>query len=353
MKKCRVMAIVLGIIFGFDVFASSEASQGIPRSRVLYEQAVVLYEKIEQENAHIVQVNDIKMGYLDFGPKNGVPFIWAHGSGWTGYEILNVKDGLIASGYRVIAIDYRGHGKTQVSDLDSSIYDIADDIAALMDHLYISEAVVGGWSYGGSVATAFYDEYPERTLGLLLEDGGSSSHQQRWDERLDKAEYIKRLKLVKSSLGKKYATRYEAVKSTIDALPNITVDRIVNTLSQWLINEDDKWVHHLDRDLVIGDLSGFEKNAESRHPMLIWSKIAIIPEVIFRNLDIPITIIDPVSENDQFIVKHQNAKLKSQHLDLIAHEVYESTSHSAHLENPERFIENASSLLVKAKVHRN
>jgi pimeloyl-ACP methyl ester carboxylesterase len=42
-----------------------------------------------------------------------------------------------------------------------------------MDQLKIKKAVIGGWSRGGYISTAFYDTYPERVLGLILEDGGS------------------------------------------------------------------------------------------------------------------------------------------------------------------------------------
>ena len=96
----------------------------------------------------------------------------------TAFEIIGVQSGLVEAGYRVIAIDYRGHGKTQGSfnASNTSLYHIADDIAQLMNYLEIDKAVVGGLSKGGWIATAFYDAYPNKVLGLLLEDGGSFSH---------------------------------------------------------------------------------------------------------------------------------------------------------------------------------
>ena len=77
----------------------------------LYQQAVALYDKTEAESARIANVNGITLGYLEFGEKNAVPLIWAHGSGSNRYELFNVQAGLVKAGYRVISIDYRGHGK--------------------------------------------------------------------------------------------------------------------------------------------------------------------------------------------------------------------------------------------------
>ena len=43
-------------------------------------------------------------------------------------------------------------------------------------------------------------------------------------------------------------------------------------------------------------------------------------------------------------------KLQRQHPNLIVHQVYKDTGHGAHLEHPERFIENAKELLQRVKI---
>jgi pimeloyl-ACP methyl ester carboxylesterase len=64
---------------------------------------------------------------------------------------------------------------------------MAQDVAALLDHLEISRAVVGGLSMGGYVALAFYKEFPSRVRSLILadtrapadtEEGKQTRHQQ-------------------------------------------------------------------------------------------------------------------------------------------------------------------------------
>ena len=153
-----------------DVVVEGSAWDSLAES--LYKSGLMLYEKTQRENRHYVQVNDIRMAYLDFGPQDNIPLIWVHGSLSSSYEILSVKDGLVKAGYRLIAIDIRGFGETKINitKFNTSLHHVADDIAVLMDHLHFPKAVIGGYSKGAWVATAFYDTYPDRTLGLLLEE---------------------------------------------------------------------------------------------------------------------------------------------------------------------------------------
>jgi pimeloyl-ACP methyl ester carboxylesterase len=70
--------------------------------------------------------------------------------------------------------DIRGHGRSSVKDPETfTIYDLADDVASLLDHLLIDEAVICGYSSGGSIAQAFAIKYPYRTKGLILSGGFS------------------------------------------------------------------------------------------------------------------------------------------------------------------------------------
>src|SRR6185369_12437024 len=79
------------------------------------------------------------------------------------------------AGYYILAIDYYGQGLTKIPAKQVSLYHVADDIKFLLDALKIKRAVIGGWSRGGSVSTAFYDAYHSCVMALVLEDGGSAA----------------------------------------------------------------------------------------------------------------------------------------------------------------------------------
>lgn len=108
----------------------------------------------------------IKFNYLDLGA--GTPLIFQHGLGADLTQVLEIYQEL--PGFRLLACDCRGHGKTsppgEVNALSFATF--ANDLHALMDHLAIHEAIVGGLSMGAGVALNFTLRFPERVRGLIL-----------------------------------------------------------------------------------------------------------------------------------------------------------------------------------------
>lgn len=74
-------------------------------------------------------------------------------------------------GVRLVAPDLRGRGRSHpdgAAGLDAH----ADDLAAVLDHLGIDQAVVVGHSMGAFVGLVLADRHPDRVRRLLLVDGG-------------------------------------------------------------------------------------------------------------------------------------------------------------------------------------
>jgi non-heme chloroperoxidase len=100
--------------------------------------------------------------YKDWGPRNAQPIVFHHGwplssDDWDA-QILY----FLEKGYRVIAHDRRGHGRSaQVSDgHDMDHY--AADVAAVVEHLDLRNAVHVGHSTGGGEATRYVARHGER-----------------------------------------------------------------------------------------------------------------------------------------------------------------------------------------------
>lgn len=87
--------------------------------------------------------------------------------------------------HRVITWDQRGHGETVATSEPFSYWDSADDLAALLDHLGIKRAVLGGMSQGGFVSLRFALRYPERTAGLVLIDTQAGTEDPEKAEQYD------------------------------------------------------------------------------------------------------------------------------------------------------------------------
>jgi pimeloyl-ACP methyl ester carboxylesterase len=85
------------------------------------------------------------------------------------YERLGPE--MAARGNRVICIDLLGHGRSD-RPADPRLYSMtafADQIRALLDHLELDEAVLGGTSLGANVGLEFAAWHPDRTKALFVE----------------------------------------------------------------------------------------------------------------------------------------------------------------------------------------
>lgn len=119
------------------------------------------------------QINGIDMFWMEEG--RGMPLVLLHAfpfsSAMWGPQVVH-----FSRHYRVIAPDLRGFGKTSANpDQISTMELLADDIAALLDHLKLRQAVMVGLSMGGYVAFAFHRKYSERLKALVLCDTRSEA----------------------------------------------------------------------------------------------------------------------------------------------------------------------------------
>jgi non-heme chloroperoxidase len=100
--------------------------------------------------------------YKDWGPKNAQPIFFHHGWPLSADDWDTQMLYFLDKGYRVIAHDRRGHGRsTQVSDgHDMDHY--AADAAAVVEHLELRNAVHIGHSTGGGEATRYVAQHGQK-----------------------------------------------------------------------------------------------------------------------------------------------------------------------------------------------
>lgn len=115
----------------------------------------------------LIRIDDIEMVYTDTGV--GRPIVLIHGYPFN-RSLWNEQVDALSTGYRVIVPDLRGFGETGASTDPATMNRMARDVAQLLDHLQISQAVIGGLSMGGYVALAFYKQFPSRVRALVLAD---------------------------------------------------------------------------------------------------------------------------------------------------------------------------------------
>lgn len=111
-------------------------------------------------------INGISLAYDDVG--SGQPVILVHGFPLCRKMWRPQFNVLPDAGFRLIAPDLRGFGESEAPDGPYTIELFADDVVALLDHLEIDRAVIGGMSMGGYVVFNLIDRYPERLSGACL-----------------------------------------------------------------------------------------------------------------------------------------------------------------------------------------
>ncbi len=99
--------------------------------------------------SHITTRDGVQLYYKDWGPRNGQPIVFSHGwplssDSWESQMIF-----LADQGYRVIAHDRRGHGRSSQPWEGNDMDHYADDLATVIDTLKLKSAVLVGFSTGG------------------------------------------------------------------------------------------------------------------------------------------------------------------------------------------------------------
>jgi 3-oxoadipate enol-lactonase len=99
--------------------------------------------------------------------------------GWMASADLNwggAYGDLVDAGYRVLAIDHRGHGRGLRPLTRFRLTDCAADAAAVLRQLELAPALVVGYSMGGAIAQLVARDHPDVVAGLVL--SGTAQHWQ-------------------------------------------------------------------------------------------------------------------------------------------------------------------------------
>lgn len=110
-----------------------------------------------------------QLHYEDYG--HGQPLLLVHGLGsstrdWE-YQIP-----LLARHYRVLALDVRGHGRSDKPRGPYRIADFADDVVALIEHLQLPPVHLVGISMGGMIGFQLGVDRPELLRSLTIVNSG-------------------------------------------------------------------------------------------------------------------------------------------------------------------------------------
>lgn len=111
-------------------------------------------------------VNGLKMYYEVHG--KGEPVVLLHGAFMTNTNNWDGWIGELSKTRKVIAVEMQGHGRTADVPRDITSENLADDVAALLDHLNIPRADLIGYSMGGEVAMQCAIRHPDKVRKAVI-----------------------------------------------------------------------------------------------------------------------------------------------------------------------------------------
>jgi len=114
---------------------------------------------------------DLRYAYMDVPPSgraNGQNVFIQHGMNFYSEAYTETIRALSAAGFRVIAVDRIGYGKSSKPILPYSFNMVAANMKALLDELGIEETAIVGHSMGGMAVSRFAMMYPEITTHVVM-----------------------------------------------------------------------------------------------------------------------------------------------------------------------------------------
>jgi haloalkane dehalogenase len=126
---------------------------------------------------HYVEVDALRVHYLDEGPKNSAPVLLLHGEPSWCYLYRKMVPVLVAAGQRVIAPDLIGFGRSDkpISREDYSYQRHVDWMSAFVRELDLEEITLFGQDWGGLIGLRILTDDPDRFARVVVSNTGLST----------------------------------------------------------------------------------------------------------------------------------------------------------------------------------
>jgi non-heme chloroperoxidase len=109
--------------------------------------------------AFVTTSDGTEIFYKDWGPKDAQPIMFHHGWPLSSDDWDTQMLFFLANGYRVVAHDRRGHGRSSQTDTGHDMDHYAADASAVVEHLDLRNAVHIGHSTGGGQVARYVAKY--------------------------------------------------------------------------------------------------------------------------------------------------------------------------------------------------
>ncbi|MEZ5872458.1 MAG: 3-oxoadipate enol-lactonase [Nitratireductor sp.] len=122
--------------------------------------------------------------FADTGPRDAQTVVFSNSLG-TDFRVWDKVLSAFESSYRVIRYDKRGHGLSDATPAPYRMEDHVNDLAGLLDHLRVTNAVIVGLSVGGMIAQSLHAARPDLVRAIVLMDTAHKiGTEPLWNDRI-------------------------------------------------------------------------------------------------------------------------------------------------------------------------
>ncbi|WP_084369228.1 alpha/beta fold hydrolase [Rhizobium sp. RU36D] len=226
-----------------------------------------------------MNVNDHSLHVQEVG--TGQPIILLHSLG-TSSALWAQQINDLADRYRLVTIDFRGHGQSEISRTPVTIELLASDVVAVLDRIGIERFVLAGISLGGMVAQVIAARLGERVERLVLMDTSLAP--------LSRTMWIERAALVRSNglapLASDIAARWQNPTSEQSPAARAALESLLAT-------PDEGYAGGCDA-LALADCTGLAPNITSKTTIAVGALDKATPPALAQDLAGAITGADLV-----------------------------------------------------------
>src|ERR1700723_913263 len=149
------------LLIGGVVSLAATTLSSVAISRSITDSLSLNSTKGDDSMATITTKDGATIFYKDWGPKNAQPIVFHHGwplssDDWDAQMLF-----FLANGYRVVAHDRRGHGRSSQVATGHDMDHYASDASAVVEHLDLRNAIHIGHSTGGGEVARYVAKYGE------------------------------------------------------------------------------------------------------------------------------------------------------------------------------------------------